>query len=211
MRISTIIFLLISSVSSFADAGNGYRFYLQLISKDSDTINGYLYHYSYEDYNQFEHFDEAFKSYIKKDSINLYSFISTVSIGNKNIDFTTPNYEMTLSLDYFDSIRISEFLNFGTSDRLKIVSQAEFSIINTQPPTSMELNYKNVDENCSHILLTWDSNSGFLKYALEINSKMKKFGEDVQKNRIEFYEYLNLKKGELLDNKILIINYCVPL
>lgn len=211
MRFIIVIFLLISTANSFADAGNSYRFYLELISKNSDTINGYFYHYSYEDYNQYVHFDEAFKNYVKKDSINLYSFISTVSIGNKNIDFTTQEYEMIVSLDDFDSIRISEFLNFGPVDRLKIISQAELSIINLQSPTSMEFNYNNVNENCSFILLTWDSNSDFLKYMLEINSKMKKFGEDVEKNEIEFYEYLNLKKTELLDNKILIINYCVPL
>lgn len=211
MRFIVVIFLILSSANSFADAGNGYRFYLELISKNSDTINGYFYHYSYEDYNQYAHLDEAFKNYIKKDSINLYSFINTVSIGNKNVDFTTQIYEMTVSLDDFDSIRISEFLNFGPVNRLYKLTQFEFDLIQLNPSIYVELYNEKVAENCSYILMSWDKNSEVSKNANEINKRLEIYGEDIQKNQIEFHKYLDLKKAELFDNKILIINYCVPL
>ena len=211
MRFIIVIFLILLSGNLFADEGNGYIFYLELISKNSDTINGYFYHYSYEDYNQYDHFDEAFKSYIKKDSINIYSFISTVSIGNKNVDFTTQDYEITVSLDDFDSIRISEFLNFGPVNKLYKLKQFEFDLIQLNPPISLELYNEKVAENCSYILMSWDKNSEVSKNANELNRRLEIYGEDIQKNQIEFHKYLDLKKAELLDNKILIINYCVPL
>jgi len=213
MRFIIFIFLLISSTNSFADTGFGYRFHLQLISKNLDTINGYFYFYADSEfsYENDYYYDEGFKKYVHSNNIKLYSHINTVNIGYKNVDFTKQDYEISISLDDFDKIRISEFLNFGPVDRLYKLPQSEFDIIELNPPIFFELYNEKVTENCSYILISWGKNSGILNNANEINKRLEIYGEDIQKNQIEFHQYLDLKKAELLDNKILIINYCVPL
>src|SRR5690606_33460149 len=141
MRFIIVIFLLISTAKSFADSGLGYRFHLKLISKNLDTINGYFYFYADTEnsYEKHLYYEEGFKNYVHSKSIKLYSHINTVNIGFKNVDFTTQNYEMTVSLDDFDSIRISEFLNFGPVNRLYKLTQFEFDLIQLNPPIYLEL------------------------------------------------------------------------
>ncbi|WP_123803319.1 hypothetical protein [Flavivirga aquatica] len=104
---------MLSSLNLFGDAGNDYRFYLELISKNSDTISGYFYHYPYNEYDKFTHYDQNFKNFIKKDSIALYSFISTVNIGNMNIDFSKTDFKKTIDLNKYDHIRVIDYLDFG--------------------------------------------------------------------------------------------------
>ena len=211
MRFFVTLLFLFSSLSLLADAGNGYRFYLELVSKDSDTITGYFYHYSYDEYDKYNHYDENFKSFIKKDSINLYSFILTIPIGNETIDFTNQDYKKKVFINDFNLIRVRNYLSIQPVHNLKELTQPEFDLIKLHQVTFDKIYNDKVAENCFYVLLTWENNFDLSKHSKEINEKLILFGQDVINNQNWFYDYLNLKKAELLDEKILIINYCYPL
>ena len=210
MRTFLIIISFFSTLISFADAGTAYRFSLDLVTKNGDTLNGYYYHYTYDDFN-YNHYDEGFKKFIKKDSIDIYSFITTVNVGSIGLDFTTENYKRTISLNNMDRIRISDCLNFEPEDRLKILNQSEFNLIRLYPPKTKKLYNENVAENCCYFLLSWNKESKVSKHAIEIINQLQIFGEDVIKNQTTFYDYFSLKKKEMLLENILTIDYCVPL
>lgn len=212
MKKLLVIFFLISTTCSFADAGNGYRFYLQMVSKNSDTISGYIYHYTYEEIsNRYELINEGLNKYIKNDTINLYSLIATVSLGEINVDFTTDKYKKKVALKDYDRIFIMEFLDFGPDNRLFELKENEFKLIELHPPMFEKLYNENVAENCWYMLMSWDEKPNLSKFADELNEKLVIYGEDVIKNQYQFHDYLNLKKEEYLQNNILLINYCVPL
>jgi|GEM_PF-6572828 len=212
MKKLLVIFFLISTTCSFADAGNGYRIYLQMASKNSDTINGYIYHYTYEEIsNRYELINKGLNKYIKNDTISLYSLIATVSLGEINVDFTTDKYKKKVALKDYDRIFIMEFLDFGPVNRLFELKENEFKLIELNPPMFEKLYNENVAENCWYILMSWDEKPNLSKFADELNEKLVIYGKDVIKNQYQFHDYLNLKKDEYLQNNILLINYCVPL
>ena len=190
-----------------ADAGFAYRFHISIISEKGETINGYFYHYSYDEYDN----DNAFKDYIKKDTINLYTNIQTLNIGNTIIDFSTSNYKKPIDLKNFGDVRVNEYLNFAIGDRLIDLTSSEFNLIKTQQPQSQILYNEKVAENCIYLLLTWNNDKDLSNHYKEINEKLIFLGENVVQNQYEFYDYLKLKKEKLQDDGILLINYCSAL
>lgn len=211
MKIYFLILFFLSSFTVFSDVGHGYRFFLELVSKESDTITGYFYHYTYEDYNKYEHFDKGFKNFIKKDSINIYSFISTVSIGDAPVDFTSLDFKSTISINDFGRISIKECLEFQIDDRLKELTPPEFNLLQNFPPHIETIYNEKVAENCVYILLSWKNKPDLFYDKTEINDKLELFSEDIFNNQYIFYDYLKTKKLQLLEKQTLLIHLCTPL
>lgn len=208
MKKYIIVFLFFSSLNSFSDAGNAYRFYLEIITSESDTITGYFYHYSYKEYNKQLHHDKAFINFIKKDTIVLYSFISTVNIGNFALDFTSSNYKKTIPINNIDHIRRYEILEFNVGDRLIELSESKFKLIKLQPPIFEIIYNEKYAENCSFFLLSWNKNSRLLKYKTEISEKLKMFTKNLIKNQDALYQFLDQKREKLFLENIILITYC---
>lgn len=213
MRTLLILLFIISSSNLFADLGNGYRFHLHLVSKNSDTISGYFYHYTYDDFNKYEDYDKRFKEFIKKDSISLYTYITTVNAGNINIDFTLDDYKKEINLNDFSKVRISECLTFdGGVYKLRVLKESQFNLIKNKKPNSKIKNAYALTEYCHLVFYNWDKplkaellNETYRKLEL----KKEELGNNLEGNNAPiFYNYFNQLQLELLNKNILLIMYC---
>ncbi len=206
-KIYITVFVLFS-ISSFADAGNAYRFFAKITLKNTDTLTGYFYYYSYSEYNKLESTGESFKKFIEIDSIDIYPFISTVSIGEKNLDFSLNSSKIKINVVDIIDIRIHEYLEFPVGDRIIELNKVEYDIIKTYPVTYKVIYNEKIAENCSYVLLYWNDEVNLINHKEEISKKLIEFSEDMMKNHTFFYKYLDTKKLELLNNKILLIFDC---
>lgn len=209
-QFSTIIFLFLSC-SLFADTGNSYRFNLELVSEKGDILNGYFYHHSYDEYNNNIDYDDKFKEFINKDSISIYSFISTKNIGGLTLDFTSINHKKEIDITNFQRIKIIDYLDSEVMHRLIELTKEEFNLIKDNNPKSEFVYNERIAENCDYVLLSWKLNPELFRHKKEISDKMILFSENISKNQYEFYKYLNLKKKRLLENSILLIHHCSAL
>ncbi|WP_034043722.1 hypothetical protein [Wocania ichthyoenteri] len=209
-KLVVFILLFISNIS-FADSGNRYRFFVQLISQDLDTINGYYYHNSNSDYIPTKHFDRGFINFIKKDNIALYSYISSVNIGNTNIDFSTSKYKKIISLDKIIRIRVKEYSHVSTTNRIQELALEEFNLIKLHPPNYVVLHKEKIVKNCSLVLITWNEKSILSKPSKEINNKLSFFEKDIEKYQNDFRKYTKNKRLELVKKGILLTYFCFPL
>ena len=185
---------------SFADAGDAYRFNLVLISNTGETIHGYYYHYTYDSFDKSIHRGNQFKTFIKKENIEVYT----------TIDFTTNAFKKTVNLNNIDRIFIGDYLDFSPQDRLIELSEEEFKIVELRNPDSALIYNMEVAENCSYVLLTWQSNSKLSNHKKEIYQKYLELLTLSNEEKSVFWNYINLKKQQLLEENILLINTCVP-
>ncbi|WP_225035014.1 hypothetical protein [Winogradskyella sp. SM1960] len=206
-QIALSIFLLISLVS-FADAGNAYRFNLTLVSNSGDTIYGYLYHYTYNNIEQTYLSDTKFKEFIEKDTVTLYSSISTVLIDGLSLDFTKTEFKKTINLTNYSRIRINDYLDFGATERIFELSNEEYNLLKIKQPNSVSIYNERYAENCSLILLSWNSDSNLEKYKTEISKKIGDLSIDLIKNQDELNNFLKKKREELTNDSILLISHC---
>ena len=206
MKQYLVIILFFISLNSFADAGNAYRFNLELISKKGDTLYGYFYHYTYDKYDKYN--DDGFKKFIKKDSISIYSFITTMSIETQTIDFTTKKFKKEVSINDFERIRVTEYLNFIIGEKLIELNQVEFDLIQTYPPKYELIYNEKVAENCNYILMSWKHKLDLSEYKKEISKNINALSISLTKNYDTLNDYISFKKIELLKNKVLLINHC---
>ncbi len=206
----TITFFFLS-YSSFADAGRSYRFNLELVSKNGNTLNGYFYHHSYDKYDKDIDYDERFIKFINKDSIAIYSFITTKNIGSLTLDFTANNYKKNIDLNNYQRIRINDYLDSKIMYRLIELTKEEFTLIEDNNPKIEFVYNEKVAENCNYVLLSWKLDSELLSHKKEISDKMVLFSKNTHKNQYDFYKYLNLKKERLFEDSILLIDHCTAL
>jgi hypothetical protein len=209
-NIVLIISILISSIS-FAYAGDGYRFNLVLISNTGETIHGYYYHYTYDSFDKSIHRGNQFKTFIKKENIEVYTYINSINLENTTIDFTTNAFKKTVNLNNIDRIFIGDYLDFSPQDRLIELSEEEFKIVELRNPDSALIYNMEVAENCSYVLLTWQSKSKLSNHKKEIYQKYLELITMSNEEKSVFWNYIKLKKHQLLKENILLIKPCVPL
>ena len=195
MKKSLIFIFLLVSLSSFADAGNAYRFNLTLVSNSGDTINGYIYHYTYKKFEQTNLKDKRFKEFIDKDTVTLYSSISKVTIGELSLDFTKNEFKKTINLINYSQIGINDFLDFGVRDRLFELSDTEYDLIKINQPKSVAIYNEKYAENCSIILLTWNNNIKLSAHKTEISEKIESFSDNLGKHNDELNNYYIQKRN----------------
>ncbi len=210
MKVIVILFFL-SSFTVFGDAGYCYRFFLEVVSKESDTITGYYYHHTFKNYNEHRLSGKDFKSFIKKESIDIYSFIYTMAIGSQPVDFSTMSFKNTLSISNTDLIRVHEFLDFQAGYRLIELTTQQFNLIKNTPP-SIEIVYnEKLAENCFYALLSWKNKPDLFPNKTTIMNKLEFFSKDIFKNQHLLNNYLKIKRSQLLEKHILLISLCTAL
>ena len=202
-KIVLILFLFVSCYS-FADAGYAYRFHLNLVSEKGDTLNGYYYLYTENEFRR----NNDFKEYLGKDIITLYSSISTISIGNLALDFTKTEFKKTINLSDYWKVSINDYLDFGVTDRIFELTDAEYDLIKINQPNSVGIYNENYAENCSTILMTWNKDTELLNHRNDISEKIKSFEDDFTKHNDELSNYFKEKKESLLNKGILLIFHC---
>lgn len=208
----TILFLLISFIS-YADAGNGYRFYVKAKLNNSEVHEGYIYVYSWNQYKGFGTLYEFLKNNVPNREIFIYKNINTVHIPGLNLDFAIKDSSNKVKLDNIIDIREVDILNFGGGVyRLHLLSKKEFNKIKIEKPRIESINGYEIAEYCSFIFLTWtkEIDKKLTKSIFKrLENKKKELGNSLLgKNGEIFFSFLNALKIELLDKDILLIQYC---
>jgi hypothetical protein len=195
------------SMLSHANAGYAYRFYVN-VEVNGENIKGYLYHGSYEKYDE----GILLLDYLKKTShngeVHIYKEIRTVNLAYSNIDFTLKNSEIIVNLNQDIGIEIIETLLYNGDDRLIKISKEEFDLLKCTKPIIEVVYDEKISENCSYILLSWNESSNLKKQKNEIINKLFLFQKDIIHVSKNQNKYIASKKEALLSDKVLLINYC---
>ncbi len=214
-----MLFLVIffSSIKTFADAGYAYRFYIKAEVKGKE-VKGYFYHYSYDKFDEAGSFYEYLKKTIPNRDIKIFKEIVTINL-NKNYDFALIDSNLSFELKELGEIRVLETLVFPVGDRLIMLTNKEFKVINCN-----KINYKyvfyegetNFNEICSDLIVSStlkvdDLNRIKKKIKGNLSNKIKSLSNIEIENGDKYYGYYNQLREELLNKKILLISVCTPL
>ncbi|CAM1349437.1 hypothetical protein [Tenacibaculum crassostreae] len=209
----TLFFL---SVKTFADAGYAYRFYIKA-EVERNKIEGYLYHYSYEKYDETKGFYNYLKETSYRNDFKIHKKITTINLG-LNYDFVIKDSDIKLSFSQVENLELVDYLCFPSGDRLIELTKKEFELI-----SCFKVSYKVVmtegeisfAENCSYVIISLrdvDSLSKRKKTVKKlINDKIKKLRGVEGEIDGGYYNYYNQLRGKLLEEKILLISICSAL
>ena len=211
-KIALIIALFITSFS-FADAGYGYRFSVKAILQNTDTISGYIYVYSWEEYEGFGNLESFLSKNVPNHNLSIYPHVVSTTNNLITLDFACSDSKYNIKLK--DILKIGEFdiLSFGGGVfRLKELSKAEFNLIKIGKPYSDSLNVYDLTEYCHLLTIDWKEpidkdliNSLYDK----LKAKKVELGNNLEgDNGKLFYNYFKKLKKELLLKGILLIMYC---
>jgi hypothetical protein len=212
MQPFVIIISLFTALFSYADAGNIYRFNLELESKSGERLNGYYYHYSYDKYDENTDYGKRLENLLNKNSITIYTLIQTKNLGELQLDFTSNNYKIEIDLNNFKKIRIINYSEPEVYHPLVELSPKEFLLIGRKNPEIEFIYNQKIAENCNYILLCWNSKTDLSKHKKEISHELSLFSKNLSSTQNRMHKYLSLKKEELLNRySILMINHCSAL
>lgn len=212
-KLFTLIFLYLS-ISAYADAGYGYRFFIKAELGNTETYEGYIYVYSYEEYQENASLITFLKETSPHKEISIYQNIYTTHVEGLLLDFAVKGSDKKLKLDDIAYIKALDILNFGGGNyRLKELTDYEFALIKTNNPFKKHINAYEIVEYCHFIFLSWDNK---IENELTENylNKIIAFKKNVLKNSLEgengsmFYSFFNKLKTELIKKNILLIQYC---
>ncbi len=207
-----IIISLLTTLFSYADAGNIYRFNLELESKNGVILNSYYYHYSNDKYDENTDYGERLENLLNKDNITIYTLIQTENLGELQLDFTSSNYKIEIDLNSLKKIRIINYSELEVFYPLVELSQKEFLLIGSNNPKIEFIYNQKISENCNYVLLCWNSKTDLSKHKKEISDELILFSKNLSSTQNQLHKYLSLKKEELLTKySILIINHCSAL
>ncbi|MDD7914688.1 hypothetical protein [Polaribacter ponticola] len=217
MKKIILIILISISTNLFADAGYAYRFFIN-VDVAGENLIGYVYHYSYEKFQQNEDFYSYLKRTSSKNEINIYKNIKTLSFGI-NYDFTVKDSEVKINFLKNKSIRISEYLSFTPSYRLIKLNEKEFRIINQKGINYIFINKEGEEdifsENCSDILITTDEitqlNQEKEKIKPLLVKKVKELRTIKGQKEEPYFKYYSKLQKEFLDKNYLLISVCSAL
>jgi len=211
MRVLFFIILSFSFFKSFSDAGNAYRFYTEVTLKNETKITGYIYHYTYDEFNKNE---DLLIPFLKKDykkDITLYPHIISTNIGIRTLDFSIKKNKKNITLDEIENINVYELLIFVVGDKLIELSVKVFDLIKTYPPNFKIIHDDIFSGNCFHLLISWNKKSSFNKIEKDFSTFLNKrtITSSIEIESID--SFLEAKKEELFKQQILLINYCEAL
>jgi len=208
------LILLILSVfslftSCYADAGNAFRFKVNIELDNKNNVQGYFYFYSYED--KFDSKTETFLDYIIENendtALILYQEIKTLKINeNFNLDFAIVGSHIKIPKSHIKSIKLVENISFFVGDRIFEIGQTEYNFINNSNMLHQNIYNEFRAENCELILFSWGANADLIKVKDSISNQLIEFENKNQ--RKELNSYVQQIKTDLLDQNIMVIDCC---
>lgn len=210
MRKRLLLLLSLFTINSYADAGYAYRFFVDL-EFEGDKIQGYIYHYSYDEFT-----DGNVLKYLQNTNVNkeiiIYQNIKTVNVG-LNFDFAVKNSSINVKLRNL-GINLLETLNFRVGGRLIEVTEEEFSMIEYSKPYvfSIKEQGNEVYESCSEMLITWTQKGNLklegLKLKQTLEDKFKRLGSLEGEKGSKYFQFFNCEKEKLRKKEYILITTC---
>ena len=191
--------------------GYGYRFYVSIELNTSEELDGYIYIYSWNEYEMYTNLRKFLNENLAYKQIDFLPTITTVSTKLINIDFAIENSKRVILLKDILNIQEREMLSFeGGNIRLYELNQAQFDLIVTNTPyIYMNEGY---DELCTFFLFSRKqefSDEKKRELQLKISNKKEKLSNEVEYIKSEkFYSFMDKIRDLLFIEDILIIQKC---
>ncbi|NQY29859.1 MAG: hypothetical protein HRT69_10345 [Flavobacteriaceae bacterium] len=211
MRILFFIILSLSFFKSFSDTGNAYRFYTEVTLKNETKITGYIYHYTYNEFNKNEDLLIPFLKKDHKKDITLYPHIFSTNIGIRTLDFSIKKNKKNITLSEIETINVYELLIFDVGDKIIELSEKEFNLTTTSSPYFKNVYNEKIAEHCYYLLISWNKANLINQEITILSNSLEELVNSVNYNYQMLNIYLNSKKEELIKKDILLINYCEAL
>ncbi|MBT0609104.1 hypothetical protein [Aequorivita echinoideorum] len=206
-----ILFLLFSVTKVFADVGNTYRFSVEIVTKNSDTIFGYLYFGSYKEFDQ-RKYGANIKDYFIEmhplDSIPIFPFISTYKLRNTDIDFASKESKQMLAFDNIVTIYANDVLEYPVGQRLVGLELKEMELLKLYQPNMQFVYNEFYSVMSTFVIVSWEKDKDLHEIQKSVSKKLIESipkNESVNAENIKpFFDFLNKLKKDLLDEDILI-------
>lgn len=210
-KVFIICIIIFSSNIAIADAGYSYRFSAKILTKDSDTISGYIYFGSYKKFDLAKYGRDIKNYFIESKQLNyikIYPFISTYIIGDTDIDFALKQSSNTIQFDNISSIYSTDILEYPVSQRLVELELQEMKLLKNYQPSVKFVYDKKYSVMSIFAIISWKKDRNLEEIQKKI---LKKLRETIQKNKSvnsenikPFFNYLKKLKKEMLSDGILL-------
>lgn len=213
-KLLIILFGIIQYYNCYADAGNAYRYKVEVKLNDSKNLTGFVYHYTYkESYNPIK---ASFCDYIYSNfnkTVIIYTEVKSLKISESSeIDLALNTNKIKLNIEEILDVFLINKFEFPVGDKIHVLdSKIEYEYLQKNPLNITPI-YSEWMENCSIILINWSHKNNISKIKSEITKKVNEFYDgknDILDNKINSY-YSNLKK-ELSKKKIIFVHSCKAL
>ena len=211
MRVLLILtFLFIQSFNLYADAGLAFRYKVE-IQNENEKITGYIYHYTYS--NGFDNEKESFCDYFTRDFNNesyLYKEVHSLNLSeNFELDFSLPKNKLKFNLEKITDIKLLEEKEFSVGQKIFLIENQNIYNLIGKTSFNKEGIYYQWMENCSFYIIDFNSGKNIEKIKMNLDSLITKhFNDKLQHVNEEFYENYNKEREKLLNERILIFQYC---
>ncbi len=211
MRILLVlIIVLIQSFNLYADAGLAFRYKVEL-QYDNIKKTGYIYHYTYSDGYKKE--KESFCDYFIRDFNNkpyLYKEIHSLNLSeNFELDFFLPENRSEFNLKKITNIRLLEEKEFTVGEKIILIENKNVYDLIGQETFNRDGIYYSWMENCSFFIIAFNKEKNIVKTKTTLDSLIKKhFNNELQIFDEKFYKSFNKVKKQLLNESILVFQYC---
>ena len=205
-----ILFLISSVPTVFADAGYTYRFNVQIMTINSDTISGYIYFGSYKEFDVPKYGNDIrryFSEAKPMDSITIYPFISTYKLEFSDIDFTLKQRKKVVDFKNISTIYYSDILEYPVGQRLVELEAQEMELLKLYQPSVQFVYNESYSVMSAFVIVSWEKEKDLQELQTIISKKLKESipqNEAVNSGNIQpFFDYLAVLKKELLTEGIL--------
>jgi hypothetical protein len=211
--IKTIIFsfIVLSSLNSFANGGDFYRFNVKIRLNDNSEFVGYTYFGTYG--SGFNSENEKFTEYVKREfkfPILIYQNIRTViSDSDLQFDFSMSGFCKKFLLNEIKDVELLNLLKYSSGQRLFELSEKEYELILNRPPLNGVIYNSDISENCSYILFTWSEVENLIEVKNGIQENLNQLIKKRASNEVP--AFIRKTKEELLNKGILLIQSCTDL
>lgn len=206
-----ILFLFFSVTKVFADAGNTYRFSVEIVTKNSDTIFGYFYFSSYKEFDQ-RKYGANIKNYFIEmnplDSIPIFPFISTYKLRNTDIDFASKESKQMVAFDNIVSIYANDVLEYPVGQRLVELELNEMEFLKLYQPNMQFVYNESYSVMSTFVIVSWEKDKDLQEIQKSVSKKLIESipqNESINSENIKpFFDYLAKLKTKLFTEDVLI-------
>ncbi len=180
-RLLLLISFIMITFQATADAGQAWRYEVEVQTKDNHMHKGYIYLYTLSE--KFDASKSSFFDYISKNypktAFNIYTEVKTLSTSDGiELDFFIPKNRVSIGKDKVDSMQLIKEMEFTFGDRVKEVSDKEYDRLKKKPKGVATIYHEAYVDNCSIILVYWSKEKAVINEKKVVDTAITKILED---------------------------------
>ncbi|CAL2076677.1 conserved protein of unknown function [Tenacibaculum sp. 190524A02b] len=202
-------------IKTYADLGEGYRFYGEVVVK-GEKVRGYFYEHSWGELNPGFSVLKLYKENNRKEVV-VYPEIKTLTHNGTNEDFALKGSGIKIQLHKIIEINTYNRLKTSPDKVLILLTQKEYELITKRRVNFDYVHFKDYDtlvaENCFDLLISPKNKKELEAEAKILSDKLKqkieKLGGNLEmENGGLYWKYFDAEKKKLLEKEIIVVTIC---